>query len=175
VAKSFKLATPSDIIRPTSILLKRRYFDSTQKFEGFEFVDLCAGTGAMGLEALSRGANKVYLNEAHSKVFQVLKKNVNSYTQKFGEQNISLSKNPFPKFLKSYQPSSDSILFFDPPYEKVELYKEYAEYIKGKEYSQNIIEFCRQKTLPEQEMKNLFGEPERIYQQGTSFLYIYVL
>ena len=66
VAKGAKLATPSSHnTRPTSVLLKRRLFDSHQSFEGIEFYDICAGSGSMGIEAMSRGAEKVIFVESN--------------------------------------------------------------------------------------------------------------
>ena len=48
---------PSDRTRPTSDRLRETLFNVlTPKIEGARFLDLCAGTGAVGVEALSRGA-----------------------------------------------------------------------------------------------------------------------
>jgi 16S rRNA (guanine966-N2)-methyltransferase len=173
VAKGFKLSTPNNLIRPTSVLLKRRYFDSKQDLSGFEFVDLCAGSGAMGLEALSRGADRVFLNENHPKVFKVLKDNANNIKKLFETDKVLLSKSLFHLFLNDYELKPETILFFDPPYDKIELYKKFADFMQANSKGTYIVEFCRQKTMSEEEMKKLFGEPERSYQQGTSFLYIY--
>ena len=175
-ARGMKLSTPQNLIRPTSVLLKRRLFDSIQDFSPYEFVDLCAGSGAIGLEAASRGAEKVYLNEQHAKVFNFLKKNTIEYKNKFDGSDIQLSKFSFSRFLKDYTIKSNTFLFFDPPYEKVELYKEFFSYISAQNSSFKVaVEFCRQKTMTATEMEDIFGKPERLYQQGTSFLYIYDL
>ena len=62
VARGFPLALPrSDLTRPTSVLIKRKLFDWRQDLSGHTFIDLCAGSGAMGFEALSRSADKVVL------------------------------------------------------------------------------------------------------------------
>lgn len=176
VAKGLKLSTPSNLIRPTSVLLKRRLFDSIQDFSPYEFVDLCAGSGAIGLEAASRGANKIYLNEFNPKVFRVLKNNISDFQKKYSECEISTSKDSFKKFLDRYELKEESFLFFDPPYEKLELYQEFAQFLKQQQTSFKVaVEFCRQKTATTQQVEELFGKPERDYQQGTSFLYIYDL
>lgn len=174
-AKGFKLSTPNNLIRPTSVLLKRRFFDSMQNFAGYEFVDLCAGSGAIGLEALSRGANFLYLNEENSRVYKVLQQNISNAGSILDSSKIKTSKLSFEKFLLSYQVQENSILFFDPPYEKLNLYQKFAD-LKG-HFKTGIIvvEFCRQKTMSEVEAQNLFGKPDRSCQQGTSFLYIYDL
>lgn len=175
-AKGIKLSTPSSLIRPTSVLLKRRLFDSIQDFSSYEFVDLCAGSGAIGLEAASRGAQNIYLNELNGKVFQVLKKNVTLFEQRVSSKIIKISKMHYEKFLDTYEVKSHSFLFFDPPYEKTQLYEEFFEYLKQSQISCKVaVEFCRQKTMDCSQIEDLFRKPERHYQQGTSFLYIYDL
>ena len=62
LAKGHGLCVPRGI-RPTSTLLKRKLFDSHQTWEAVNFIDLCAGSGSVGLEAWSRGAKSVCLVE----------------------------------------------------------------------------------------------------------------
>ena len=176
VAKGLKLSTPSNLIRPTSVLLKRRLFDSIQDFSQYEFVDLCAGSGAIGLEAASRGASKIYLNELNPKVFRILKSNISEFQKKTNECDIQVTKDSFKKFLDRYELKPETFLFFDPPYEKIDLYRDFADFLKQQDTSFKVaVEFCRQKTASTIEIEELFGKPERDYQQGTSFLYIYDL
>ena len=52
---------PGDATRPTSDRLRETIFDILQtRIEGSVFLDAYAGTGAMGIEALSRGAHHAY-------------------------------------------------------------------------------------------------------------------
>ena len=70
------LAVPKgDLIRPTSVMLKRRIYDFYQDLSGVTFIDLCAGSGAMGFEAWSRGARRIYLNEVNRHVLMTLEEN----------------------------------------------------------------------------------------------------
>jgi 16S rRNA (guanine(966)-N(2))-methyltransferase RsmD len=76
-----KLATDSSsqIIRPTSGKVRQALFSSLgESLIGQTFVDLYAGTGAVGLEAASRGAKEVYLVEKHPKSWALLKTNAKS-------------------------------------------------------------------------------------------------
>ena len=76
LARGFPLATPkSDTTRPTAVLIKRKLFDWRQHMDDYVFIDLCAGSGAMGFEAFSRGAQKVLLNELMRGAFLTLKDN----------------------------------------------------------------------------------------------------
>jgi 16S rRNA (guanine966-N2)-methyltransferase len=173
VAKGLKLSTPNNLIRPTSVLLRRRFFDAKQDLVGFEFVDLCAGSGAMGIEAVSRGADLALFNEYNPRVYKTLLENLKILKEKIGAEKCKASKSKFQKFLEHYEVKNNSILFFDPPYEEVEFYHQFAQFMHNHPNGIYIIEFCRQKTMTEDEMCKLMGEPERSYQQGTSFLYVY--
>jgi len=76
--KGRALEVPSSGTRPTSVLLKRRLFDALQSLGGYHFIDLCAGSGAIVLEALSRGADSVTFVDTGKKQVSLIKKNINS-------------------------------------------------------------------------------------------------
>ncbi|MEX1099839.1 MAG: RsmD family RNA methyltransferase, partial [Bacteriovoracaceae bacterium] len=166
--------------RPTSALLKRKFFDSHQSMEGQNFYDICAGSGSIGFEALSRGASKVCFVEAAAGSFKVLKKNLELIREKASlSGRVELVKSDCVKWLKGFDEPGENIFYFDPPYENVALYRSFLETFMevSKERSvicsKFIMEFCRQKTAPEAEVQSWFGKPDKFYRQGTSFLYIY--
>ncbi|MBP9674294.1 MAG: RsmD family RNA methyltransferase [Bacteriovoracaceae bacterium] len=138
-AKGHFLHSPPESTRPTSVLLKRRIFDSVQDLSGFCFVDLFAGSGSIGLEALSRGAESVYLIEKNSSVYKVLLKNkdlmekllplqvVNSY---IGSALSFLQK----KFDVHLAEKEDVIIYIDPPYAEHDLYGEVLSFLQEKKF-----------------------------------------
>ncbi len=66
-------------IRPTSDRLRGTLFDvlaSTRELTGSVWLDLFAGTGAVGIEAISRGAREVYLVESAKKHARLLRENL---------------------------------------------------------------------------------------------------
>ncbi len=64
-------------VRPTSDRLRETLFNVlSSSVEGARFVDICAGTGAVGIEALSRGAAHVTFIESNRKAAQVLSENL---------------------------------------------------------------------------------------------------
>lgn len=63
-------------VRPTSELVREAIFDALGPIGGLSVLDLFAGTGAMGLEALSRGAARCVFVELERKVAQVLRSNI---------------------------------------------------------------------------------------------------
>ncbi len=139
IARGFYLESPhGDIIRPTQILLKRRIFDAYQDFEGFNFVDVCAGTGSMGIEAWSRGAEAVYFSESHRKVFEILKLNICNVEQKYQvSKNYSLvnqsAEKALPHILNELRLKnieSESVVFIDPPYENHQTYIDLINILK---------------------------------------------
>jgi len=65
------------MIRPTQEKVRQALFSALgEKIEGCRFLDLFAGTGAVGLEAWSRGASSVCWVEIDARVFSVLRRNV---------------------------------------------------------------------------------------------------
>jgi 16S rRNA (guanine966-N2)-methyltransferase len=139
-ARGFSLEVPpEDITRPTSVLLRRRLFDWRQDWRGRSFLDACAGSGAMGLEALSRGADRVWLNEPHRRAGVVLKKNAEACRLRIGltEQQLVVSASSAKQFLQQWQQTvpegvqHETVIFFDPPYEQHELYQEFWETTRG--------------------------------------------
>ena len=68
--------TRASLIRPTSGKVREALFSSLgEAVDGAAFVDLYAGSGAVGLEALSRGASEAHLIERHGQSWSLLKAN----------------------------------------------------------------------------------------------------
>jgi 16S rRNA (guanine966-N2)-methyltransferase len=77
--KGRKLSTDTraQVIRPTSGKVREALFSSLgEALEGSTFVDLYAGSGAVGLEALSRGAGEAQLVENHPQSWSLIRANV---------------------------------------------------------------------------------------------------
>lgn len=184
MAKGFSLAVPSEsVTRPTSVLLKRRLFDFYQSFSGYYFIDLCAGSGSIGLEALSRGADAVLFVEKNFKAYKVLEENIKKFAERFPNLDINSKQMDISKFLIQFQSYYENLnddektqvmLFFDPPYELVKLYDLIFEFTTKIDFKGILItEACRQKTMLEEDFSKAYGIPTRIYKQGTSFLNVY--
>ena len=160
----------SDITRPTSVMLRRKLFDSHQNLGGVEFWDICAGSGSVGLEALSRGADLVLFNEI------VLKKNLETFEKKYKSSNYHVFKDSFSKLLtkSTLNENSEYILFFDPPYEKLKLYEEFFDIVKNLRFNGLIVvEACTQKTMSIKDFEAKFSKADKIYKQGTSFFALF--
>ena len=105
-------------IRPSSDQLREGLFNmlsSLADFGSMIFLDLYAGTGALGLEALSRGAKKVVFIEASRKNMSVLKQNIESISP---EQNcFELAQDSSVHWLSRFaDPGHPCVVFLDPPF-----------------------------------------------------------
>lgn len=164
--------------RPTSVMLKRRLFDSKQDFSGAIFVDLCAGSGQIGLEALSRGAFEVYLIEKSPRSFQTCKSNIDQFKKFTHLGNATAIKADYLKwlseFIKGAQSTREVIIFFDPPYEQVAGYEKVFEILSRSDFKGELIfEACQQKTMSLDLFNSTFPGAHKSFKQGTSFFNIY--
>lgn len=80
-------------------------------FDGGKALDLFAGSGAMGIEAYSRGIKEICLNDIEEKAIAVCKKNCHS----LGIEEVSYSTLDYKAFLDQTNEKWD-IIFLDPPY-----------------------------------------------------------
>lgn len=100
-------------IRPTSDKVRESLFNILQnRIYGARFLDLFCGTGAMGIEALSRGAGKVTFNDASRESLKILKKNLEKLKISNGFEVSNLDAAVFVG--RSKEPFD--IIYIDPPY-----------------------------------------------------------
>ncbi len=105
---------PSTQTRPTSDRLRETLFNViAPRIAGARFLDLCAGTGAVGIEALSRGAAHATFVDQSRKMCSLIKANLASLMADENEFEI-LARDAF-KFVAQETGAFD-VLYFDPPY-----------------------------------------------------------
>jgi 16S rRNA (guanine966-N2)-methyltransferase len=110
--------------RPTSDRLRETLFNIlAPRIEGARFLDLYAGSGAVGIEAVSRGATKVVLVERAEPALNVLRGNL----EKLGlRAAVRVEGVSVAAFLRRVRPQTVPLLFdivfLDPPYEAVDEY-----------------------------------------------------
>lgn len=86
--------------------------------EGAAVLDLFAGTGALGLEAASRGARSVWLVENHGGAAGVVKANIQSVAKALTHApTLQASTSSVASFLSGGARGDISIAFLDPPYD----------------------------------------------------------
>ena len=120
-------------IRPTQDRVREALFSMLMtEIPGCTFLDLFAGSGGVGLEALSRGAARATFVERDPRHANILRKNVEAlYARKEGgaaRAPVSVVVADAYRFIKSYAGASFDVAFADPPYALGEE-KGYAEFL----------------------------------------------
>lgn len=133
--KGRRLVAPkgSRIVRPTTDRVKESVFSILrEQVIDADFLDLCAGTGSMGIEALSRGAKHTTFLERHPRCIQVIKQNLQTcglpaapHTKCFGTAKkpavrACLLRRDAVKGISYLQNQAAvfRIIYFDPPYSR---------------------------------------------------------
>lgn len=116
-ARSLLLITPEgEGTRPTTDRIRETLFNVMQNdVPGSVFVDLFAGSGACGIEALSRGAKKAYFIENAKDALACIERNV-KHTH-FDAESMILKQDAITALSYSIREAAD-IVFADPPYGK---------------------------------------------------------
>ncbi|MBE5873846.1 MAG: 16S rRNA (guanine(966)-N(2))-methyltransferase RsmD [Lachnospiraceae bacterium] len=114
-ARSLPLKTPEGLdTRPTSDRIKETLFNMLQNYiPDCVFVDMFAGSGGIGIEALSRGARKAYFIENAPKAISCIEQNL-TFT-KFADRAIVLKQDALAALNSIYEKEID-VIFMDPPY-----------------------------------------------------------
>lgn len=115
--RGLKLTPPiGDNTRPTTDRVKESLFNILQmRFPCGEVLDLFAGSGALGLEALSRGALHVDFVERDKAAYEIVKKNIAA--AKFSDEATLYLADAL-EFLDRQKQKKYDIIFLDPPYNK---------------------------------------------------------
>jgi len=121
--KGLKLMPPNDLgIRPTSDRLKEALFSilDSKKYNinihNSSVIDICSGTGALGIEALSRGAKEVCFIDKDIKSIRIIQKNTSKLNINHEDKIfIKIIKDEVTKALQKIDSIYDIVLI-DPPY-----------------------------------------------------------
>ena len=115
-AKGRKLKVPKGrTVRPTTSRVKKTIFDTLGDLSGFKVLDIFAGSGGLGIEALSRGAAHVTFIEINPLVYRVLRENVSLCGFLDRTNLICAHYEGAVKRLKKSGKKFD-LIFIDPPY-----------------------------------------------------------
>ena len=116
LAKGRRLSAAAGATRPTSDRAREALFSSLATLldlDGARVLDLFAGTGAVGLEALSRGAAAAVLVESDRAAAEVLRRNVDAV----GLPGASIMRRPVERVLNDAPDAPFDLAFADPPYD----------------------------------------------------------
>jgi 16S rRNA (guanine(966)-N(2))-methyltransferase RsmD len=164
--------------RPTSDRLRETLFNVlAPRIAGARFVDLYAGSGAVGIEALSRGASGCVFVESAPAAVAAIRANLAALGLRVGGE-ISIvplsAERGLEQMLKAQRVAD--VVFLDPPYEAAEEYEMVLQFVARHhasllaEGAVVVAEHGRKKMLPER-----FGvlERVRVLEQGDAALSFY--
>ena len=127
VAGSLRLEVPKAGTRPTSDRVREAVFSTLESWDlirGSRVLDLFAGSGALGLEAASRGAASVTLVEKHPQAAQVAGRNARIVASAFDRQSagsgplVEVVRQSAQTYLEHADPDARfDIVLIDPPYD----------------------------------------------------------
>ena len=157
-------------LRPTSDRLRETLFNVLgSAVEGSLFIDVFAGTGAMGIEAISRGATEAIFVESHAKAVQLVRQNLESLQIQNGELVHADAVTGLERIAQRHVVAD--FIFVDPPYENVEDYSRVLEFLDGAHLIAPrgivIIEHFVKQKLPERFVRL---EQTRLLDQGDASL-----
>lgn len=144
IYKGQKINTPDEnITRPTLSKVRMSVFNTLQAlidFEGASFLDMFAGSGVMGLEAISRGFDNVVAIEKHLKSANIIKSNFKKFP-KSPKLYIGDSLKIIPKLEQKFD-----VIYIDPPYYSG-IYENSLETIKNITHGIVILEHVTEVNL----------------------------
>ena len=175
-------APPGDLTRPTSDRLRETIFNIlAPRIPGARFVDLYAGTGAVGIEAVSRGAAHAYFAENAIPALKSLRANLASL--KIPSTSFTLEDRGATQLLqrlpKLLGPNTIDLVYLDPPYEQEDAYTQTLGFLGS--HANRALLTPGALILAEHATKSRFQFPERfgilhrtrLYQQGEASLTFY--
>jgi 16S rRNA (guanine(966)-N(2))-methyltransferase RsmD len=154
--KSRRLEAPAGIhTRPTSDRLRETLFNVVApRIEDSVWLDLFAGSGAIGIEALSRGARSVYFVESAAAAVRTIRKNLHTLAITEGAEVIERDATVALRMLDSQAVACDFV-FLDPPYRKMGDYEQ-------------VLGFLSQSQLLAQESQ-VIAEHDKHFDPGDEF------
>lgn len=160
----------SELVRPTTERVRETIFNILNNrisFEGIKVLDIYAGSGALGFECLSRGAEEIHFVEKNSVIYHNLEDNIQLLKVK---ECCRIFKMPAIKFSLMKPTIKYDLILADPPFFKDDIYNVVGNILRNKYLHTNcfmIIE--RSIQTKEKDIENLRIEPFKII--GDTCLY----
>lgn len=138
---------PPGVIRPAMDKMRESVFGSLGNLNGCSFLDLFSGSGSIGIEAASRGAEPVVLVERDRGKLSVIRRNM-----EIVETAITLAAEPAERYLRRTTHKFD-LLFLDPPFDyrfKVDILRKADQSAAVAADTVVLIHYPTREPLPEQ-------------------------
>jgi len=112
----------SELVRPTTERVRETIFNilnNRMSFEGIKVLDMYSGSGALGFECLSRGAEEIHFVEKNSVIYGTIEENIKLLQ---AEQNCTIYKMPAVRFSSLKKKVEYDLILADPPFFKDDIY-----------------------------------------------------
>ena len=155
--------------RPTTDKVKESLFNilyNSIDFDGMNVLDIYAGSGALGLEALSRGAAHVDFIEVNFSVGKILKSNISSLQ---ADDFCRVIKTSALKFSAGTNHEKYDLIFADPPFFKYDILDVYKNIIENDFLAEEGIFIIERSIQTKEKDSEILGEPFK--QIGDSLIY----
>jgi len=120
----------NEYTRPSTDMNKEMVFNMLgQFFDGGTVLDLFGGTGALGIEAISRGMSYGYFSEINDDTHEILKYNIKNLGL---EESTTIFHGDYRQFLKKYQNIRFDLVMLDPPYRIFNEVPDILKFMKNK-------------------------------------------
>ncbi len=170
-SRAIKAPNPK-FTRPTTDIVKESLFNMLQNkidFDGAKVLDIYAGSGSLGLEALSRGAKEIHFVEKNFSVFKILLENIKN----LGEDNsCKIFKRPANKFSLLEDHDTYDLIFADPPFYEFDIHEVFGNIIERDYLTGNGIFIIERSIQTEENDVKGFGI-KPLKKIGDSLIYWY--
>lgn len=162
----------SKLVRPTTDKVKESLFNylvHSIDFDGIKVCDVYAGSGSLGLEALSRGAAEVHFVEKDFHVSKMLQENIDSLNSK---DECKIYKMEAVRFAKMSEHEKYDLILADPPFFKFDIHKVVVNILKNKFLSDGGIMLVERSIQTQKEDEKAFGKAAQ-KRMGDSLIYFF--
>jgi len=160
----------SDLVRPTTEKVKESLFSYLNHYIGFEDLKVCdiyAGSGSLGFEALSRGAQEVHFVEKNYQVYKNLENNIKVLN---AEKECSVFKMSAVAFSKKEISVRYDLILADPPFFHNDVHEVVENIIKSNMMTEEGVMIIERSVQTKDEDVEAFGR-EPIKRMGDSLIY----
>lgn len=129
----------SNLIRPTTDRIRETLFNLLNNildFDGIKVLDIYAGSGSLGLECLSRGAEEIHFVEKNFVIYKNLESNFESLGVK---DQCKIFKMPAINFSKKDEDAKYDLIIADPPFFKDDIYEVVENIFTNKFLNENAF------------------------------------
>ena len=152
-------------VRPTKHVVREGVFSALGSMNGLHFLDLCAGVGAVGCEALSRGAERVVLVDVDTT-------DLTRVADLFPNEPLHIVRQSAQRYVQQGTDSFD-IVYVDPPWDQPHIYSAIVRQLEAsvvlKPTGRLVLEATKRFEFP-----HVFGQaPNRLYRYGQTVVGVY--